>query len=353
MRKEEIGYMNSNAIRIKCPDSSQTREERIKGLFAGIEEWCRSDELLILFEAFDVNADFRNLPLKDLIELENREASKLWDFRKKTVNGKRADVIDTEEILEKEPLIMETAKRLGLTDITEPRWKPDYILPLGGARLTNLVRPYMARFLVDQNDWSDLSVVALSAYRDKWSVDEPFYNEYAPEAETEFEAMCAGLEVSFDLSQDYIEEGDKRDHLYTSSSIRKYNDKYKGCNITALAAPYKDNSRWANSKETYEFFLSLYNIEPGEKLLLVTSEIYVPTQSLAFMDLAIEQQLEIDCVGVDPVAYDTALSKYPNLKEETSPGGAFSKVSNYLQEIKSTTDRIYTLSQKYLHLATI
>ena len=74
-----------------------------------------------------------------------------------------------------------------------------------------------------------------------------------------------------------------------------------------------------------------FDVKKEDRILLVTSSIYVPFQLLLFMDLAIEYGFEVDCIGSDMVVQ----------------GNKLSKSSNYLQEIKSTIDVIYKLSNKY------
>ena len=324
--------MSGDRIRITCPPSNISKELRIRQLFENIEVWCRSEALSDLFSEFNITID-QNLDLKSYIEYISTHASRLWDFRKQTSSGQRWDVSDSGEIESKADFIFASARKLGLADITEPVFRPDYILPLGGARLTNLLRPQMARYVIDENDWSDLTVVALSAYRPKMEIDEPYYSEYAPDALTEYDAICRGIEKAFDLKRDYEEKISGGDILYARSTIRHYTSGYKGCDIYAMAAPSPEpEKRWANSRDNYEFFLKHFNIKPGDKILLTTSCIYVPTQHLRFMDIAIEKGFEVDCIGVTPEIQ----------------GSSFNKPSNYLQEIKSTIDAIYDLSCRYL-----
>ena len=324
--------MSENTIRIICPKCGNTKENRVKELFQQIEIWCYSDTLLSLFNEFGIHID-PDHDLKAHIDIIHEHASDLWDFRKKTTSGQRWDVDDSPEIKEKKEIILNAADVLGLTDITDPVTKPDYILPLGGARMTNYLRPKMSRSLIDDHNWNGLSVVALSTYRPKAEIDAPYYEKYAPDAANEYDAMCRGLEKTFDIPADYDEEISGGDLLYACSTIRKYKNKYKNCTISALSAPSPEpEKRWANSRDAYKFFLKQFSVKPGCRILLNTSCIYVPSQFLRFLDLAIDNGFEADCVGVSAKIQ----------------GSSFSKPSNYLQEIKSTIDSIYSLSCRYL-----
>ena len=314
--------------RITCPDSSLPKDERIKYLFENISEWIYSDclrELISLYGGEDLASSFGSDPGRDIADLQ--EFSAIWDFRKGT---ERWAVRDEKFALDNKVLIMEKAAGLGLTDIHEPSAEPDYILPLGGARLANYVRPKMAREVIDEYGYTGKTIAALSGTRPLNEIERPYTDDYAPYAETEFDAMCAGLEKAFGLSK-FNEEKRMHDNINLNSAVRKYSGRYMDSEVYSLAAPSSDpENRRANSYDTFKYLLKHFDIQAGDRLLMVTSCIYVPFQTLKFMDLAIEGGFEVDCIGSDSV--DT---------------GNVSKVSNFLQEIKGTIDAIYTLSRQY------
>ena len=67
--------------------------------------------------------------------------------------------------------------------------------------------------------------------------------------------------------------------------------------IIALVASSKDGNRRANSFDTFELFLSNFDIRKEEHILAVTSSIYVPFQTIKFLWLAIEKCLNIEFTG--------------------------------------------------------
>lgn len=317
--------------RIICPDANESKEKRAEQLFDSISEWVHSKELTALIELFGGNIPGEETSLKKYIDwLEN--FVKCWDFRAKKQGAERWELEDERFVLEHQKEIFSSAYGLGMTDVCEPLNTPDYILPLGGARLTNLLRPQMAKKMIDQYDWRQVSVVALSGFRPINEIEIPYLEKYAPDAQTEYEAMNRGLEYSFSVLPVWEEEKEKNENIFLSSSVRKYRESYHESYLYSLAAPSSDEKRRANSYDTFKFFLEHFQIEKGTRLLLVTSCIYVPFQLLKFMDLALEGEFEVDCIGVDMEL----------------AGNGFSSPGNYLQEIKATVDAMYQLSSKYL-----
>ena len=224
---------------------------------------------------------------------------------------------------------MQCAEELGLVNKVEPQQEPDYILPLGGARRANKDRPAVARKLIDDYHWKDKYVIALSGMRKISDIEKP-YMDYAPDAVTEYDAINRGMELAFDVSE-YKEENHEEKNFFLNSALRRYEDRYNGSQIYSISAPSTEpDNRRANSKDTFRYFLTKFGIEPHDRILLVTSSIYVPYQTLKFMELAIDGGFEVDCVGSDVVSKDS-----------------FSNASNYLQEIKATIDAIYTIGQSY------
>ncbi len=315
--------------RIICPDSGLNKEKRIETLFEEIKDWVYSEalkKLICLFggkELADSLGDDFNSDIERL-----HDFAEIWDFRK---GKERWHIEDEQFVLDNEELIQESARCLGLKDIVTPDKEADYILPLGGARSSNHVRPLMSKKIIDDHNWSGKKILALSGTRPISDVERPFVDEYAPEAETEFDAINRGLELTYDLDT-FTEKRHDDENINLCSSIRKYDKKYRDCEIYSLAAPSSEpEKRRANSVDTFKFLLDEFHISPGDKLLLITSCIYVPFQSLRFMDMAIDNGFEADCLGSD------ILDNF-----------SLRKPSNYLQEIKGTVDAVYVLSKKYM-----
>lgn len=315
-------------IRILCPGSGATKAQRINELFEEIKAWLYSGSLARLIRLFggndlvdNIGSDFAT----DISRIE--EFAKIWDFRK---GNERWTVTDNDFIELNKDEILQCAEELGLVNIVETQQEPDYILPLGGARRSNKDRPAMSRKLIDDYGWNDKMVVALSGMR-KISDQERPYMDYAPDAITEYDAINSGLELSFGVGE-FEEETHEEHNFFLNSAVRKYKDEYNGNQIYSISAPSTEpDKRRANSEDTFRYFLKKFEVKPGDKILLVTSSIYVPYQTLKFMELAIEDGFEVDCVGSDAVSENS-----------------LSRTSNYLQEIKATIDAIYTLFTKYV-----
>ena len=259
----------------------------------------------------------------------------VWDFRKKQSNGgERWTIFDEPFVEENRDIIMSNVEQLGLIKKISPEFEPDYILPLGGARMSNLDRPNMAKYVMEKNDWKKKTIVALSGTRPLSEIEMPYIKTYSPSAKSEFEAICGGLERAFGLKPLYTEQIFAENNINSQACIRKYDEEYLDSCIYSIAAPSSEpDKRRANSYDTFVYFLEKFNIKEHDKLLLITSSIYVPFQLLKFMGLALECAIDVDCICADSVMKDLQLSK----------------PSNYLQEIKSTIDAIYSLKQTYFN----
>ena len=154
--------MNNN-IRIKCPSVGNSKEHRISELFSCLSKWVYSAELsdlIGLFGGADLLKSYSG-SIKEDINMLN-EFSTIWDYRK---GKERWEVKDENFVIDNRQYIMERIEGLGLLDITKPVITPDYLLPLGGARLSNYDRPQMARKVADEFNLKNKYIVALSGAR--------------------------------------------------------------------------------------------------------------------------------------------------------------------------------------------
>lgn len=316
-------------MRIVCPEPSKNKSERIKQLFDQISEWISTSELACLIRIFGGDMT-KSKSLKKKITWTN-DFAEVWDYRKKQTNGgERWEITDEPIVVENARIIMDCVSKLGLVGINAPSKKPNYILPLGGARLSNLYRCKHAANIYNEYQENDINVVALSGMREINQIEREFTDQYAPNASTEFDCINCGLVESFGVKEDdYSEDGELLENLNLSWALRKYNEK----KVFSLAAPSPDPTRRANSMDTFRYFMEKFNVSEGESICLVTSEIYVPFQQLKFIELALENNLFVDCVGVP---------------QNDTDGIQFSKVCNYLQETKATINAMKHLAEIYL-----
>lgn len=316
----------AKVIRIRCPECTPNKEKRIKALEESIACWVYDEEFKKLLKQFGI-AIRSDYPLEEYIK-RLWEEIQIWDFRK----GRERWSIGAEDnrIEANKDEIESVSKRLGLLDITETVIEdPDYILPLGGARMTNYDTPLKAKELIDTHGWSDITVVGLSTERKKTERDAPFFKKYAPGAETEFEAMCGGVQKVFGLSELCIKTRNTNSNPFLCSESRVYSQTYKKCRIAAVAAPSSEpDKRRANTIDTFVYFQKMFDVGNECKVILTTNCIYVPFQTMAIMQIALERNIMIDCVGAEGHA--------------VIPEG---KSSSYLQEIKATVDAIYNITK--------
>ncbi len=156
---------------------------------------------------------------------------------------------------------------------------------------------------------------------------------YAPGAETEYDLMNAGAEQVFHLKRNYHEERYYNENKNLEWAIRRY-DAEIGIPVVSISGPSSEpEKRRANSADTYRFFMEKYCMEPGRKLLLVTSQIYVPYQQIEAA--RIFSEMYVETVGF-PTEWSAGLQ-------------GMMEPANYLQEIRSAIQAIHRYLEDQLH----
>ena len=310
---------------IKCPDASLSRNERIEALIQSMSDWIYSDDFMGLMTLFHSDIKITGTIQDDIVKIH--DFVRVWDYRQ---GRERWAVEDESFVLNNSEYIMNRMKGLGLVGHENPTDEADYILPLGGARMANHTRPEQSKRIIEKLGWKNKKIIALSGLRPISDAENSFVEQYTRPADTEFDAISIGMENAFGLSS-YSEERIDDDNPNLVSIVRKYDDKFEGCECFSLAAPSSEpEKRRANSYDTFKYLLEQFKVPEKARILLVTSCIYVPFQFLKFMDLAIDNSFSVDCVGSDSVGHFS-----------------LSKPSNYLQEVKGTVDAIYSLVVKF------
>lgn len=321
-----MNALDSKVLRFICPPSEWSYEERKKNLLDQLENWINSQKLEELISHFGSKVP-NDLSFKERVKWINDFANHNWDYRKNI--GERWNLTELDLPDDTKQLIHETAEELGLRTISDPVGNFNYILPLGGARLSNYDRPLLAKETLERNKPDVCKIIGLSGMRPINEIEIPYLEEYAPGAQTEFEALTEGALKAFDIQNtDFEEIKGNRSNPNLDWTIRNYKMPFKNYFFYSIAAPSSDPSRRANSRDTFKFFLKQFNITSNDKLLLVTTAIYVPFQLLGFIDLALENKFSVDCIGNFPIS-------------------SFSGYINYLQEIKATINQVSRLVEKY------
>ena len=293
-----------------------------------LEVWINSSELANIVSSFggSLPADLTlEGKISWLLEFSDR-----WDYRKKqktqdkaTGENARWKVSNENITTEQEKAVHDAVFRLGLIGVQVPECKSfDYILVLGGARFSCLYRSQYVEDLLKNGTVKTKEIILLSGMRPVLDSEREATDTYAPQALTEYDLINSGAESSLHLKKDFYEERYHSENINLNWAIRKYQTE-DSVTVTSYSGPSSEPEiRRANSSDTYKFFLEKKNVETGSRLLLVTSQIYVPYQQIeAVRTLGIPNGLYIETVG-----FPTEWGKKLQGMMETA---------NYLQEIRS------------------
>ena len=293
-----------------------------------LEVWINSSELANIVSSFggSLPADLTlEGKISWLLEFSDR-----WDYRKKqktqdkaTGENARWKVSNENITTEQEKAVHDAVFRLGLIGVKVPECKSfDYILVLGGARFSCLYRSQYVEDLLKNGTVKTKEIILLSGMRPVLDSEREATDTYAPQALTEYDLINSGAESSLHLKKDFYEERYHSENIKLNWAIRKYQTE-DSVTVTSYSGPSSEPEiRRANSSDTYKFFLEKKNVQTGSRLLLVTSQIYVPYQQIeAVRTLGIPNGLYIETVG-----FPTEWGKKLQGMMETA---------NYLQEIRS------------------
>lgn len=314
---------------LECPPLDN---DRVRRMYETLDEWLRSPALASLIRSFgsEIPSHLATVDLAAwLLDFSER-----WDFRrlqqgtlaKDTGERSRWLITDSSLTESQRSIVNEAARELGLIGIEIPsKYAYDFVWVLGGARLSCLLRPRFAAYLVNEHALQCGAIALLASGRPISSTEREATDTYAPEAETEFDLINRGVEIAFGMPPSFTEERhDDAKNLNQSWIIRRYDKTDRVPPILSMSAPSSEpETRRANSADTYEFFFDKIQAPPGASLLLITSQIYVPYQQLeAIRTVALRHNVVIETVGF-PREWSG------DLQGMTEPG-------NYLQEIRST-----------------
>lgn len=295
------------------------KEERIIEVFNKIKNIINDQSFLKMIEIFNGKINFNNFA--EEIEYLNNFTN-IWDYR----NNKERYEIDNNSI-DNEEKIIPLLKNLGMIDESIPELKPDYILILGGARNSNYNRVKYSKKIVDKYNIDNAKIVALSTNRNINEIENEYINEYAKESNTEYEVISKCLENIYKISSSGEEVVNKDTNINMMSQIKYYDEKYKNNSIISLSSPSSDIKRRANSRDTLLFFLKNFNVGKNQNVLLVTTQIYNYYQFYNLLDLAIDNNFNLECIGC---SFDSKIN-----------------VKLYLQELKGFINSVYKLYKKY------
>lgn len=328
-----------NTIYFQC---ALMQDEKICFLYRKIFEWIKSKELSKIVRSFGGELPETN-DISDLVKWLS-EFSERWDYRKNQKNildnktKEAARWLVSSEYITNEQVkyVNEAITVLGLRGITRPMLSDyDYVVALGGARMSCLLRPQYASEILREFGLNSQAVVMLSGMRPISETEREATDTYAPGAATEYDLMNRGAELAFELGIGYQEERYDDENMNKSWAVRTYKGTEFSYPILSIAAPSSEpDKRRANSVDTFKFFFERYSVAQNAKILFITSEIYVPYQQLeAIRTLAIPYGVAVETIG------------FPN--EWSGQMHGMREAGNYLQEIRSTIQAIERFINMY------
>jgi hypothetical protein len=322
------------------PRTAQARETRFPRvpllaathLEEGIRRYVDSEALRALVGEFS-DPDGEAMPEGGLAaSLEWLDGfSERWDFR----GGQERNLVaDVEMSGERAGLVLAAADALGLIGHTVPALEDyEHVLILGGLVRACITRPLHCARLVEDGLRAG-SVTALGGYRPLGGNELPLAESFGMERhEDEFDVMDEGMRLAFSLGEPLDERGVSSAEVGASWRVREYSGP-GGLAVSVIAAPSSEPGvRRANTPDTYAWFASeVAHLQRGQRLLVVTTSIYVPFQHAnAVRMFALPFGVSVETVGAEPGDLD------PRLAQQFLP-------HNYLQEVRSTIRALRELS---------
>lgn len=299
-----------------------------------IQSWVFSPEIEELIQAFG-----GIIPNSlSLVERLNWivSFSDIWDYRNRQRSGrgnsqesslgsqteeKARWLIDEKLTQSQEKAVWVVAEQMGLIGKQMPERKQyDFIVVLGGARMSCLFRMKYARELCTSFGIQTKEIIGLAGMRPIQETERSATDSYAPLAVTEYDLMCKAAEKVF--QQEMIkEEKTILENLNVSFAVAEFGGQPPVC---ILAAPSTEPIvRRANTADTFAFWEKRRCIGDNKKILLITSQIYVSYQQMeAVRMLSIPKGHSVETIGF-PVKWSLGTQ-------------SVHQPAHYLQEIRST-----------------
>ncbi|MEV6845150.1 hypothetical protein [Actinoplanes sp. NPDC051411] len=290
-----------------------------------IHRWVASEPMKALVAAY--GESLPDAGVGDLLAWLDAFSGVHWDFRRHgrverdQVTAPAFDAGRTE-------LIVAAATALRLVEAAPPPHSEyDHMLVLGGLGRACLQRSRYAAELALSGAVKVGEVAALGSFRPLTHAERELPGLGG--AAFEVDAMDVGVRAGFDLTRPVEREG-----LEGEWDVRTY--RWPGQpEIHVLAAPSSEPAiRRANTADTYEFWAGRMRLRATDRILVVTTPIYVPFQhGDAIRILGLRHGCGIDTIGVDPSRVTV-----PFAPGATNP-------DRYLQEMRSAIVSMRALHQ--------
>ncbi|HEY7951701.1 MAG TPA: hypothetical protein VID70_01860 [Solirubrobacteraceae bacterium] len=329
-----LDSVNAEVARELAFAAVQQLPSSARELSGSIAAWLFSPALAAVVAAFGETAPMSDTPLGEALEWFE-DFSLRWDFR----GGQERNLAVAKDLTpEIEAVVMKAAGALGLRGTSPPQAEHyDQVLVLGGLLRACIARPLYAARLLDEGIIKAPVVTALGGYRPLSGDEHALAARIGcHDLSDEFEALDEGVRRAFHVSAG-SERGERSERVGESWAVREYGDHAK-LTIRVVAAPSSEPGlRRANTADTYKWFASeLAQLRSGERVLILTSDIYVPFQHAdALRMLALPYDVEVDAAGIRPGDAAEELAQV-------------FQSHNYLQEMRSTIRALRALYGAWL-----
>ncbi|MFF5173840.1 hypothetical protein ACFY3U_14510 [Micromonospora sp. NPDC000089] len=246
-----------------------------------------------------------------------------WDLRG---GRERPDAREPNLDLRTRDLVVSAAAALGLVHSTPPLHDSyDQVIVLGGLARACLQRTAYAAALLTSGRVGRPELAMLGSARMVTDQEQVFLREHgASGCRSEMDALDAGVRRYLGFGEPDDEDAHvDLDDQHLSWCVRTYR-RDTGPTVRVIAAPSGEPGRRANTADTQRYWAEQSALAPGNRVLVVTSAIYVPFQHAdAVRTLGVPFALDVDTVGVE-----ADWSHQPSLHQPVTPG-------RYIQEIRS------------------
>lgn len=289
-----------------------------------IGRWARSAPLRDLVGAF--GGQLPTGDTADILAYLDAFSARHWDFR---AGRERLDATEPRLADPTHELVAAAADALGMRSTRAPTGRAyTHLLVLGGIAHACLPRAYHAGQLVAAGAIEAAEVTALSSFRYLRPEEYTLLTALGIHGcRYEVDVLTAGTRTAFTLGEPDKTDGQMYPDPDTDKSWSAHTYRSgTGLVVHILAAPSSQPAvRRATTVDTYHHWARQVTLTRHDRVLLVTTAIYVPYQHCdAIRILGLPYGCAVDTVGVDP-----ALVTEPLLGKRYTTG-------NYLQEIRSS-----------------
>jgi hypothetical protein len=254
-----------------------------------------------------------------------------WDTRR----GRERDLAAELDLKSgQKETILAAADALGFRHVRAPKsGSYDVIFILGGLVRACLSRPRYAAHLVRTHGLHVSMFAALGGFRPFSDLERELAERLQiGDIQDEYEALDYGSRVAFGASSPTREVGEILDSPGGSWRIREYRGNSSTPVVVAAAPSSEPERRRANTADTYVWFAEeLAHLSAGQRVLAITTPIYVPAQhAAAVQTLSVPYGVTVETVGVDPTTTPDGLS------QDFSP-------TKYLLEVRSAVRSMRSL----------